>query len=153
MDIVANRAYINREFYNNVACNFDWSVYHTPHECHVLMWQEIINMIKENNEWVYYREVSTLKCCALNELGFDSTTLDSLCYACTVAHERAERAGIHDTCRFCPLKHDCYPVRAVPEGVITGHYKKFCDAFGNQDILKMVKYATQIRDDWESEGE
>lgn len=143
MDLVANRAYINREFYNSVACNFDWSVYYTARQAHIAMWNTIIDMTKENNEWRYYQEVSSLKCCALNELGFDDSYLNSLCFACTVAHERAEKAGDFDTCKFCPLKHDCYS---------SGHYRKFCDAFYNQDILKMVKYAECIRDDWESEG-
>lgn len=152
MDIVTSRAYINAEFHKNVKCDFDWSVYYTPKECHIAMWNEIINMITTMDIWRYYSTVATLKFYALGELGFDRPSLNSLCFACTVAHERAERAGIHDTCRFCPLKHGCYPVRAVPKELIAGHYKKFCVAFNNQDIPKMIKYAEQIRDDWE-EGE
>lgn len=146
MDLVANRAYINREFYNSVACNFDWSVYYTTKECHIAMWNTIIDMIKENNKWVYCREVSTLKCCALNELGFDSTALDSLCYACTIAGERAKKAVHHDACKFCPLKHSCYLDEEEEE--VAGHYKKFCNAFYDKYIEEMVKYAEYIRDDW-----
>lgn len=153
MDIVANRIYINREFYENTVCNFDWSVYYTARQAHIAMWQEVINMITTSDTWRCYQEASTLKCCALNELGFDDSYLNSLCFACTVAHERAENAGDFDICKFCPLKHDCYSSRIIPEELISGHYRKFCDAFYNQDIVKMVKYAEQIRDDWKSGGE
>ncbi len=155
MDLVANRVYINTEFYRNTTCDFDWSVYYTAKECHIAMWNEIINMVKTLNTDIhlYYSTVTTMKYYALWGMGFEPSSLNSCCFACTIASERAEKANHHDTCLFCPLMHGCYPVREVPKGVITGHYKKFSDAFGDADVEKMIKYAEQIRDDWESEGE